>query len=364
MLALAGYPMGLSFTFLEPTPGASAGQVGRQLEGPYDEPRLLRELARDSDLVTFEFESVPEAAAAQLEELVPVFPSPAALAAAQDRLLEKRLFSSLGIPSAEHREVGSKEQLEAAAGEIGYPSRLKSRRLGYDGHGQVHLEGPEQLPLAFSQVGEVPSVLERELQFERELSLIAVRSSSGETAAYPLVENHHREGVLRLTLAPAPGLGPGLQADAEGMARALLDHFGYVGVLALELFQVRGQLLANEIAPRVHNSGHWSIDGAVSSQFENHLRAGLGWPLGSTSARGYSAMLNLLGELPQEGDVAAVPDAHLHLYGKQPRPGRKLGHVTVSGPDPVQVTAQLGALARTLGIPLPEPLAVDSYWPR
>ncbi|MGH7611726.1 MAG: 5-(carboxyamino)imidazole ribonucleotide synthase, partial [Candidatus Dormibacteria bacterium] len=327
MLALAGLPLGLRFTFLEPAEDACAGALGELIAAAYGDPRGLEELAQRSDLVTFEFESVPEAAASALESKVSIWPPPAALAVAQDRLLEKRLFAELGIPTALYAVVGRSEDLPTALEKVGLPARLKTRRLGYDGHGQRLLRAPDDLAAAWRDLREVPSILERVVSFDRELSVVAVRSQDGRVATYPAVENHHRSGVLRLTLAPAPKLLPEVGYAAAAHARAILDHFAYVGVLALELFQVGGQLLANEIAPRVHNSGHWTIEGAACSQFENHLRAGLGWALGETTARGCSAMVNLIGTHPDPARLAGLPLAHPHLYGKAPRPGRKLGHV-------------------------------------
>ena len=361
MLALAGLPLGLRFTFLEPQEGAAAAAVGRQLVGPYDDPALLQRLGEESDLVTFEFESVPETSAALLAESGPVFPPPRALAVGQDRLLEKQLFQSLQIETATYAEVGSPAELAAAA-RVGLPALLKSRRLGYDGHRQRLVLAASQLEQAWQELGQVPSILERVVPFERELSVLGVRGREGQTATYPLVENHHQEGILRLTLAPAPQLNPELQAEAKAIAGALLEQLEYVGVLAVELFQMEGRLLANEIAPRVHNSGHWTIDGAPCSQFENHLRAGLGWPLGGTENSGYTAMLNLLGEEPDPDEVLTLPDAHLHLYGKEPRPRRKLGHVNITGEDPRRVTAQLKALAKALRVSLPASADPDSYW--
>lgn len=363
MLALAGAPLGLEFTFLEPAEGASAAQVGRQLVGAYDDPRLLAQLAADSDLVTFEFESVPESSAALLSQSCPVFPPPRALAVGQDRLLEKRMFQSLEIPTATYAEVGSNSDLVAALDQVPVPARLKSRRLGYDGHGQALVLESGELEGAWVELGRAPAILEQVVPFERELSALSVRARGGEVASYPLVENHHEAGILRLTLAPAPGLTPELESQAAALSAALLDQFEYVGLLAVELFQVEGRLLANEIAPRVHNSGHWTMDGAHCSQFENHLRAGLGWPLGGTSSSGYTAMLNILSVEPDPAEVLSLPDAHLHLYDKEPRPGRKLGHVNISGPDPIQVTTQLQALARALSVALPDPAQPDSYWP-
>jgi 5-(carboxyamino)imidazole ribonucleotide synthase len=334
MLALAGRPLGLSFTFLEPQPNSSAGQVGSQLEGAYDDPARLRELAEGSDLVTFEFESVPERAAAELAGRCPVFPPPKALAVAQDRLREKEIFARLGIPSAPYHPVAGPADLLPALEVVRPPARLKTRTLGYDGHGQVKVDGLESLRSAFEAVQAVPSILEQEQNFSRELSVLGVRSVRGELAFYPLTENHHEGSVLRLSVAPAPRLTATLQRRAEEICAAVMEELEYVGVMAIELFDQEGELMANEIAPRVHNSGHWTIEGAVTSQFENHLRAGLGWPLGETSARGRSVMLNILGELPPTQRVLAVPGSHLHLYGKEPRAGRKLGHVTVSpAPD-------------------------------
>lgn len=361
MLALAGLPLGLRFTFLEPQADAAAADVGRQLVGPYDDPGLLRQLGEESDLVTFEFESVPEGSAALLAESGRVFPPPRALAVGQDRLLEKQLFQGLGIETASYREVGSMAELDAAA-EVGFPALLKTRRLGYDGHGQRLVEERSQLEMAWQELGRVPSILERLVPFDRELSILCVRAQDGETAAYPLVENHHQEGILRLTLAPAPNLTTELEQEAATIGARILEELEYVGVLAVELFQSEGQLLANEIAPRVHNSGHWTMDGSACSQFENHLRAGLGWPLGGTKNRGYTAMLNLLGEEPDPSELLTLPSAHLHLYGKEPRPRRKLGHLNIVGEDPGQVTAQLQAVASVLHLELPQPGEVDSFW--
>lgn len=304
MLALAGIPLGLSFRFLDPSPGAPAREVGELLVGAYDDPELLDRLADGAAAVTYEFENVPVEAA----ERVGAVPSPRALEASQDRLTEKRLFRRLGIPTPRiDDEVDT------------FPALLKTRRLGYDGKGQRLVE---------TRPGTVPGhVLEERVPFDRELSLLAVRGADGDTRFWPLVENVHEDGILRVSRAPAAAAP---QAEAEEYGRALLDELGYVGVLALELFDVGGELLANEFAPRVHNTGHWTIEGSATSQFENHLRAILGLPLGPTDARP-SLMVNLIGEAPAAQDVLRIPGAHLHLYGKEPRPGRKLGHVTLVG---------------------------------
>ncbi|MGB9469105.1 MAG: 5-(carboxyamino)imidazole ribonucleotide synthase, partial [Candidatus Acidiferrum sp.] len=264
-----------------------------------------------------------------LAERVPVYPAPAALEEAQDRRREKRLFQRLGIPTTDFAEISKPEEFDAALQRVGLPSVLKTCRLGYDGKGQWLLRSAEDVDRARAELPNAPLILEKFVAFTRELSILGVRSRTGETVFYPLVENHHRGGILRLSLAPAPQLAPGLQQTAEEATRKILEALDYAGVICLELFQVGEKLLANEIAPRVHNSGHWSIEGAATSQFENHLRAILGMPLGSTATVGYSAMVNLIGELPEAAAVLRAPNTHLHLYGKSPRPGRKLGHVTV-----------------------------------
>jgi len=286
---------------------------------------------------------VPVAAARLLSERVPVYPPPAALEAAQDRLVEKTFFQNLGIATPPFAPVDSQADLDAATAQIGLPAVLKTRRLGYDGKGQIILREPADAATAWATLGDAPLILEGWVPFERELSILAARDCNGETAFFPLIENHHRDGILRLSLAPAPGITPALQSAAEQIAARALAALDYVGVLAIELFQVtsgrnssdsslvtrHSSLVVNEMAPRVHNSGHWTIEGAETSQFEQHLRAVLGLPLGATAARGYSAMVNLIGALPEPAAILAIPGAHLHLYGKQPRAGRKVGHITL-----------------------------------
>ena len=336
MIALAGLPLGFRFRFLDPSPDAPAGEVGERLTGSYTDPASLKAFARGLDLVTYEFESVPVEAARWLANRLPVFPPPAALEAAQDRLAEKRLFQKLGIPVPPFYPVETDHDLTRALDELNTPGVLKTRRLGYDGKGQVVIRKREEAEDAFSSLGGAGLILEGFVPFDREVSILAVRSRTGETAFYSLVENHHREGILRLSLAPAPECTPELQQQAERYASLVLDELGYVGVLAIEFFQVNGSLLANEMAPRVHNSGHWTIEGAETSQFENHLRAVAGYGPGSTAMVSRSAMVNLIGSAPDARAVLAVPGAHLHLYGKEPRPGRKLGHVTLRASDPPQ----------------------------
>jgi 5-(carboxyamino)imidazole ribonucleotide synthase len=286
---------------------------------------------------------LPAAAAERLAATTTVQPPPAALAVAQDRLSEKRLFTQLGIETPAYRAIGSQRELDALEQ---LPAVIKTRRLGYDGKGQRVARRREQLAGAFDALGGVPLIAEELVPFDRELSIVAVRGGDGDMRAYPLVENHHRDGILRLSRAPAPGLEEPLQRLAEEQVGRVMVELDYVGVLALELFQVGQRLLANEIAPRVHNSGHWTIDGAATSQFENHVRAVLGLSLGRTHAVGDSAMVNLIGELPAVEDVLHIDGAHLHLYGKAARPGRKLGHVTIAGRSDLDVA--LEELARVV----------------
>jgi 5-(carboxyamino)imidazole ribonucleotide synthase len=327
MLALAGIPLGLDFAFLDPSADAPSAELGRHFVAPYDDADALDALAHAVDVITYEFENVPGAVAGRLQRAAPVFPPPAALAVSQDRLEEKRLFERLGIPTAAYEAVATAEEAAGAAERLGAPALLKTRRMGYDGKGQARVATPAEAAEAFAALGGRPCLLEALVPFEREVSAIAARASDGEVCFYPLCQNEHRDGILWRSVAPAEG--ERAAAAAFEAVRAVMEHLEYVGVLAVEFFDVGGGLLANEMAPRVHNSGHWTIEGAETSQFENHLRAVAGMPLGATDARGHSVMLNILGEAPDPAAVLAVPGAHLHLYGKGPRPGRKLGHVTV-----------------------------------
>jgi 5-(carboxyamino)imidazole ribonucleotide synthase len=336
-------------TFLEPTADPCAGAVGPVIRAPYDDPSALDALVDQSDVATYEFENVPVRAVEHVARRIPIHPEPRALAMAQDRLEEKRFFGSHGVDTAPFAPVDSVGDLFAAMEVVGLPAILKTRRLGYDGKGQLYLADPEQAEGAFALLGSVPSLLEQVIPFDRELSVLAVRGLDGEIRTWPLVENRHAGGILRWSLAPAPDLTATLQAQADAIATRLLEALGYVGVLAVELFQVRDRLLANEMAPRVHNSGHWSIEGALTSQFENHLRALLGLPLGATDVPLPCGCVNLLGHVPPLADLLAVPGARVHLYDKAPRPGRKLGHVTVRGRDLDEVRARLDVVRALTG---------------
>ena len=344
MLALAGYPLGLRFRFLDPSPEAPVGRIANRVTSDYQDEQALEKFSHGLEVVTYEFENVPVDAAKFLAERVPVYPPAIALEEAQDRMREKSLFQKLGIPTTEFAEVRKRGELDAAVKHVGLPSVLKTCRMGYDGKGQWLLRTASDLEKTRPELPEAPLILEKFVAFQRELSLLAVRGRTGEIAFYPLIENHHRGGILRLSLAPAPNLDASLQSEAERASRAVLETLGYVGVLCIEFFEMDGRLLANEMAPRVHNSGHWSIEGAVTSQFENHLRAILGFPLGSSAAVGVSAMINLIGELPESAEVLQIPNAHLHLYGKEPRAGRKLGHVTVRADQVEKLQQRLATL--------------------
>ncbi|WP_162661319.1 5-(carboxyamino)imidazole ribonucleotide synthase [Tuwongella immobilis] len=341
MLALAGYPLGITCQCLEPAKESAAAQVSERISGEFEDLQKLYELAKSSDVITLEFENVPVESTQWLSERVPVYPPPNALAIAQDRIQEKTFFRDLGIPVPAFRSVESRGDLDAAISELGLPAVLKTCRFGYDGKGQAMLTDPTSVDAAWERLGGRPLIYEAKIDFDREVSLIAVRSALGETAFYPLVENHHREGMLRRTLAPAPNLSPELQRLAESYAETAMRAMDYVGVLAIEFFQQNDRLMVNEMAPRVHNSGHWTIEGAETSQFENHLRAILGWPLGSTRLRGLSAMVNLIGFFPNPEVIHTIPGGHWHHYGKTERAGRKIGHVTFCAQTESERTWQL-----------------------
>ncbi|HQW64696.1 MAG TPA: 5-(carboxyamino)imidazole ribonucleotide synthase [Pseudomonadota bacterium] len=347
MLALAGAPLGLRFRVVDSVADACAGQVAPLLLADYTDLAALAGFAREVEVATFDFENVPAQTAHWLAERVKVFPNPRALALAQDRLAEKELFRKLGMDTPAFEPVDSRAGLEQAVLRIGCPAILKTRRLGYDGKGQFRLRAPGDVEAAWHALGGAPLILEAFVPFEREVSVVAVRGRDGEFRTWPLTQNWHAEGILSASLAPAPQADR-IAARAVECARQVATELDYVGVFALELFVHDGRLLANEMAPRVHNSGHWTIEGAGVSQFENHLRAVLGMPLGDTAERGTAAMLNWVGELPPRDPVLAEAHAHWHDYGKSPRAGRKVGHATVCAPDSRQVAATLERLGRAL----------------
>ncbi len=326
MMALAGIPLGLRFTMYDRRADVPGAAVAPVVTGEFDDRRALARFARGVDVVTFDWENVPADAVRMIAGHARVYAPPRALADAQDRLGEKRLFRKLGIPVAPHAAVSSRIGLARALASVGAPGLLKTRRLGYDGKGQVVLDGAADADAAWRRLGGVPLIYERRIRFERELSLLAVRDRAGRVACYPLCENRHEDGILSCTRAPWDDAR--LERSARRHAGQLLRALGYVGVLCIEFFVEHGRLVANEIAPRVHNSGHWTIEGAETSQFENHVRAIAGLPLGSTRPRGHAVMVNLVGQMPDASSALAAPGLHWHDYGKAARPGRKLGHLT------------------------------------
>ncbi|WP_428152647.1 5-(carboxyamino)imidazole ribonucleotide synthase [Brevundimonas sp.] len=331
MLSQAASRLGFDVVILDPEENSPAGRVSRgQIVAAYDDPTALNVFGRVCDVVTFEFENVPAASVERLAEAgALVAPGPTALAVAQDRVDEKTFLNAVGATTVEFVAVDSLDDLTAALEQLGTPALLKTRRDGYDGKGQVWIKSAKQAGAALAELGGRPAILEAKAAFTRELSIIAARGRDGAVAVYPLGENRHAGGVLRTTNAPAK-IDAGTEKRAKAIANAILDGLAYVGVIGIELFDLgNGELLVNEIAPRVHNTGHWTQDGCVCDQFEQHIRAVAGWPLGPTKAHAQVEMTNLLGdEVEQWSKLAARPDHRLHLYGKaEARPGRKMAHV-------------------------------------
>ena len=350
MLALAGYPLGLDFMCLDPSADAPAGHVAPLLQGAFSDLRLLARLARQCKVITFDWENVPVSGLATIARRyhARICPPVAALAAGQDRVAEKRLFERLRIPTTHWHAVGSRRELATAMAKVGVPGVLKTRRMGYDGKGQAVIRTAADAERAWGELGRAPLLYEEHVPFECEVSIIGARGARGEIAVYPLCGNVHGAGVLRLTCAPYGP--PGWQLRATRYLERVLTHFRYRGILTIEFFVRRGRLIANEMAPRVHNSGHWTIEGATTSQFENHLRAILGLPLGATHARGFSAMVNLIGLRPSRSRLLALTGVHLHDYGKSAQPGRKMGHCTVVEPTAAARDARARALLQDLGV--------------
>ncbi len=352
MMALSGAPLGLRFLVMDSVADVCASQFAPMVVGDYTDEAALTEFASRVDVATFDFENVPASSAGWLSERVPVFPAPRALAVAQDRLAEKTLFGELGIPVPPFADVDSRQALDAAVARIGTPCILKTRRLGYDGKGQFRIRAQADVDAAWQALGaqadSVGLILEGFVDFDRELSVVAVRGRDGEFRTWPLTENWHVDGVLSASLAPAVA-SDALRATAIGYAKALAEALDYVGVFALELFCKGDVLLANELAPRVHNSGHWTIEGAETSQFQNHLRAVLGLPLGSTRCVGTTCMLNWIGAMPDAAPVLREAGGHWHDYGKAPRVGRKVGHATLRADAKEELAASLQRVGEALG---------------
>jgi 5-(carboxyamino)imidazole ribonucleotide synthase len=346
MLALAAYPLGIHCRFLDTSADSPGGQVAPIRVAALDDAAAVAALAREVDVLTFDIENVSIAVLEAAVPVVPVRPGPDIVALGQDRLAEKRLFASLGMPTAPHVAVDSAANLATAGAQLGWPIVLKARRLGYDGRGQRIARNAAELSKAWDDLGQPPAIAEGWVAFEREVSLIGARGAGDEIRFYPLTENRHRDGQLDVSIAPY--VDKALQSKAEAWMGAMLRQHAYRGVLTIEFFLTANGLVANEIAPRVHNSGHWTIEGAETSQFENHLRAILGLPLGATAARGVVAMKNLIGRMPPRERLLGIDGLHLHDYGKEPRPGRKLGHATLLDRDRSTLAVRLAALEARL----------------
>lgn len=356
MMALAGYPLNLSFSFFDKAADCPSAALGPRFGDASYSDASLQAFIDSADVFTYEFENIPTRWVEAIAARKPVYPGVKSLSVSQNRINEKKLFASLNIPSARFNEIRSEADLVAAAATLGLPLVVKTVTEGYDGKGQFLLREAEQISACWEKLGaSAPLIAEEFVQFKRELSIIAVRGQDGNTLFYPLAENHHHGGILSHSLVPAPHLDENTQLTAERYISSILHELGHVGVLTLELFETRHGLMANETAPRVHNSGHWSIEGAHSSQFENHVRAVAGLPLGSTRAEKPSAMINIIGKHPTAHDVLRVTDAHLHLYGKSEREGRKLGHITVTADSYPELEMRMSRLAEVL----PNPMALN-----
>lgn len=346
MLALAGYPLGMRFVFFDPDPNACAGQVGPLISAGYDDTRALDEFMQRVDVVTFDFENVPLSTVRYVQQRRAVYPDPDVLEISQDRLLEKRFFQRLDLPVGPFFPVNSFSELAFGAKSYDFEGFLKTRRMGYDGKGQFRITPGADLKAIWQQAAGQPLVLEKRVGFKREISVISVRDSDGQILQYAITENKHNNGILATSTAPARHSENAQKA--QEYARRIATELAYVGVLVVEFFETGEGVLINEMAPRVHNSGHWTIEGAMTSQFENHLRAVCGWPLGMTDSWGYAAMLNWIGSVPDIAHMPKQPHIHHHLYGKQPRPGRKVGHTTITAEGPAHLQQKVVAFAKQL----------------
>jgi len=355
MIAQAGTDLGIRCRFLGGSLTTPAAAVGDVWDDGFADPGALERFADGLDVVTYEFENVPVKAARTIASSTTLYPSPRSLEIAQDRLLEREMFTRLGIAAPNHAAIETLGELKSALNNgFPLPAILKARRLGYDGKGQARLATIDDAERAWetiaahaggdSQNARVPSLLDEMIPFVRELSIVAVRGRDGSMACYPPFENTHTDGILRRSICPAPGISDDRRAEMISAAKQIGDDLGHVGVFAVEFFETSdGTLLANEIAPRVHNTGHGTIEGCETSQFENHLRAILGLPLGSTQPRGSSVMLNIIGAWPDRNALLAIPGLSLHDYEKPPKPGRKIGHVTLVAEDQAALRERLAS---------------------
>lgn len=350
MLAEAGIPLGHEFVFIDPSEQACARVHGQHIVAPFDDAAALQQLADTCDIVTYEFENLPLPSVELIAKSTPVFPSTEALRITQDRLLEKEFCTQIGVQCAAYEPVTEPDALEPAIQNIGYPCILKTRRMGYDGKGQVFLASEADNTAAKELVSTQECILEKCVPFTKECSIVCTRSQDGDIAVYPLSENTHNDGILRLSISPAE-VSDATNAKAMHIAKIALEEFSYVGTLAVEMFVLEdGSVLVNEFAPRVHNSGHWTIEGATTSQFSNHIRAITGVQLGSTELAGSSAMVNIIGAVPDLSSIHDEKGVHIHLYGKAERPGRKIGHITIVSDDEEYVLSQSKKIGLLCGV--------------
>ena len=344
MLAISGYPLNHQFGFS----GNSADEPSALLGHMFaleDNADNIESLVAFADVITYESENTDVAIVKEICKNVAVYPGEKSLFTTQHRGREKALFDQLDIPCASYQMVNSEADLKAAVEKIGLPAILKTATEGYDGKGQFLMRDESQVTEAWQSMNGVESILEGFVNFKRELSLIAVRGIDNDHRYYPLVENLHHNGILRLTIAPAQDIDPAVQTTAEHYMKTLLDEMDHVGVLTIELFETEGGLVVNEMAPRVHNSGHWSIEGANTSQFENHVRAITGMPLGDTTPiHNFSAMVNIIGKTGPTNIVLKMPNAHLHLYDKTERDDRKLGHINITASSQAELDESIEKL--------------------
>ncbi len=345
MLAQAGERLGHSFVFYDLTPGEATQGIGTTITGGFAEHEKLAVFAGQCDVITYEFENIPGDTARFLATLAPVSPPPRALEISQDRLREKNFFTELGFETPAFAPASTKEELYDACDRVGYPCVIKTRQLGYDGKGQARASAKENVERIWSELGSTPLIVEAFVPFSRELSIIGARDSGGSIVVYPLAHNIHVSGILHRTEMPAPSVPPETTARAHAIITKILNALEYVGVLTIELFDLDGRLLINELAPRVHNSGHVSLDSITTSQFENHIRAVSGMPLGSTAPLSKGVMYNIVGTFPSFDQVRKLPRTAVHLYGKSERAGRKIGHITLLDPTPEAEAVVTQALA-------------------
>ncbi len=347
MLCLAAYPLGIEIVCVDPKLDCSVKNMSATFCADYSEVDKIFAHLKNIDCVTYELEALPIQSLQQLARQLPIYPSVDILAIAQDRFLEKKLFTELDIPTTEYQCIDTAQAIKNFIDLHSTPVFIKTRRDGYDGKGQIRVNHIDESETSFNRMPKSPLIIEQGIPYDFEVSLISVRNQQGDIRFYPLTLNKHIDGILRVS--EAPFVNGKLQESAESYARRIMEKFNYIGVMTIEFFCVDGRLLANEIAPRVHNSGHWTIEGAHTSQFENHIRAISGLPLGSVAVTTLSRMVNIIGTKPDPASLVSIPGLHYHWYGKDPLPGRKLGHITICEADRVTLDQHYSEAIRMIG---------------